>query len=144
MTGRIALLTLVTGLFAAAWSSEKDAAECAEALTRTAAPSIRITPLQRWNNVPAPSLASNRDWEPTRPATIAASSSTGIPAGVYIVVDGNGRCTRIRVDADASAKSFPLRDHFVRETNGVCRHWIRLARAAEEIGSSAHAADRRR
>ena len=134
MAGRVTLLILMTGLFAAMWSSDQretaPSGAHGVARRRAAEPAVRETALRRWQ-VSSRNLGreSTQSWTPPVASPASADAPDDLPAGTYLVVDADGRSNRIVIEASSRVQLLPLRDHFVSESNGLRRHWIRLTDA---------------
>jgi hypothetical protein len=134
MPGRATLLILTTGLFAAAWSSDRE-----PGLVIPGKPvprpyrteSIRETTLHRWM-VRGVHQTTNpqAEWTPTINTRESQWESDRLPSGTYVVVDDQGQTTRVVVPPDPRRRQLPasaIADHFVTEWNGKRQHWIRLS-----------------
>jgi hypothetical protein len=135
MAGRTTLLILATALFVSAWSMDRDAATPQGGQTA----SVRETPLCRWQ-LPDPVASDVAAWEPSEPARREPS----LPPGVYLVIDSSGRLERMVIDGPTLASDAANKgdDHFVVETGGVRRHWIRLELSQNEAELFAGDADK--
>lgn len=131
MAARMTLLVLVTGLFAAVWSSDRPPSDEKLAVARSKAPrvsSVRQTPLRRWSTSGIP--RSNAAWEPI---VAAIRPPQVLPPGNYIVVDERGHVERVEIPESKAAPPFAFQDrvdHFVCETDTGRRHWVRIASPA--------------
>lgn len=136
MAGRMTLLILMTGLFAAAWSSDRDPNSPTETAVRTRrtplVSGIRETTLHRWklaSDRPAASAATA--WTPTRDV----QPPRHIAPGTYLVVNPDGHTRRVVIAETQARQHRTQADHFVSEQNGQRQHWIRMDDASHpEIG----------
>lgn len=132
MAARVTLLILVTGLFAAAWSSDQEPPAVVESQP-AARPQpyepVKETVLHRWTIPAADRMANQRtEWTPTASRQIIEECPAGFPAGTYLVVDEQGRTIRVVIPAlPGNSELAAASDHFVTEQHGERRHWIRLS-----------------
>ena len=133
VAGRISLLILVTGLFAAAWSGDHapvTAGQPAAPAHPYEAEPVRETAMHRWHQPQDPAQSSSdHEWIPTADQLATDDLPAGLPAGMYLVIDPYGRIERFAVGADESGSATddsPTSGHFQAEFRGQLCHWLRI------------------
>jgi hypothetical protein len=149
MAARVTLLILVTGLFAAAWSSDQEPLAAVESK-----PPVRLhqyepvleTALHRWKAPRIDQTADQRtEWTPTIGQRLIEEHPAGFPAGTYLVIDEHGRTVRVAIPAvpgNSELAATEIGDHFVTERDGERRHWIRLAESVPVAAEPAKSRNR--
>lgn len=127
------MLILMTGLFAAAWSSDRDPNSPTVAAARRQrtplASGVRETTLHRWKHVS--DRPTTTAWAPTRDV----QPPRHVTPGTYLVVNPDGRTRRVVIAETQARQHRSQADHFVSEQNGQRQHWIRMDDASQpEIG----------
>ncbi len=101
MAGRVTLLILMTGLFAAAWSSDHAPVKSTPVIPSSppySVESVRETTLHRWRVKQGESLADRScDEKPVSTPTHIAGIVRELPAGTYLVINSPSGASRVEI-----------------------------------------------